>query len=225
MATPDIIASNWHSDILPRLTQKALRFCAADTWFQDAPWYLAGGTALALQVGHRKSFDLDFFTHDQEFNQQTIAAHFPKDTWKTERIYPGTLFGELAGAKVSFIAYPFFIPRQPLLRYGTVQVLTPHDIGVMKILAMSQRGRKRDFVDLFWLCKHLEPLSWFIAQLADQIPDVAHDYHHIIKALSYFDDAEKDQMPNLNFHANWRSIKKFFQEEAKKLAGELLGTR
>src|SRR3989338_7875922 len=158
-----------HLDALPRPTRKALEQCANDPWFSNVSWYLAGGTALALQVGHRKSFDLDFFTQEKEFNQQTIATHFPTDLWKTERIYPGTLFGELAGAKVSFIAYPFFKYCQPFSRYGTISILSPRDIGVMKILAMSQRGRKRDFVDLYWLCHHVEKLDWFMTQLKDQI--------------------------------------------------------
>jgi len=215
----------WHSDVLPRVTRKALEHCAGDIWFKTAPWYLAGGTALALQVGHRKSFDLDFFTQEKEFNQQIIASHFPDDLWKTERIYPGTLFGELLGAKVSFISYPFFHLKQPMVRYENISVLTPRDIGVMKILAMSQRGRKRDFVDLYWLCHHVEKLDWFMTQLKDQISDIAHDYHHIIKALTYFDDAEKDNMPELNFRADWRTIKKFFQDEAKNLAAELLGIK
>ncbi len=223
MDTPHDDHLTWHPDVLPRVTRKALKFCAADPWFKDAPWYLAGGTALALQVGHRKSFDLDFFTHEKDFNQQVIASHFPTDHWKTERVYQGTLFGELEGAKVSFISYPFFIARQPFISYQSINVLQSRDIGVMKILAMSQRGRKRDFVDLYWLVHHVEPLRWFMDHLKDQIPDVAHDYHHIIKALTYFDDAEKDEMPELNFHANWRTIKKFFQDEAKKLARDLLG--
>ncbi len=174
---------------------------------------------------HHKSFDLDFFTNLKDFNQQAIAAHFPTEVWVTKSTSFATLFGELHGAMVSFIAYPFFHARQPMLKYGTINVLSIRDIGVMKILAMSQRGRKRDFVDLYWLTQHEAPLSWFMQQLPDQIPDVAHDYHHILKALTYFDDAEKDQMPELNFHADWRTIKTFFQNEAKKLAGELLGIR
>lgn len=223
MDTTDQSRITWYPHVLPRATQKALKHCAEDAWFRTAPWYLASGTALALQVGHRKSFDLDFFTQEKEFGQQSIAAHFPTDLWKTERTYQGTLFGELAGAKVSFIAYPFFTPRLPFIPYGTIHVLQPRDIGVMKILAMSQRGRKRDFLDLYWLSHNVETLSWFIGQLKDQIPDVAHDYHHIIKALTYFDDAEKDEMPELNFRIDWRTIKKFFQDEAKKLARDLLG--
>src|SRR3989338_2676012 len=110
---------DFHFETLPSETKKALNFLAKQNWLFRSSWYLAGGTALALQVGHRKSFDLDFFTGDKEFNQQAIAAHFPSELWKTERVYPGTLFGELAGAKVSFIAYPFFKSHQPLASYGT----------------------------------------------------------------------------------------------------------
>ena len=204
---------SWYPNALPRITQKALKHCAEDAWFENAPWFLAGG------------FDLDFFTKEKDFNQQAIAAHFPEGTWVTKSISFATLFGEFHGAMMSFIAYPFFHHKQPMRQYGTLYILHPRDIGVMKILAMSQRGRKRDFLDLYWLCHHVESLSWFMVQLKEQVPDVAHDYHHIIKALTYFDDAEKDEMPELNFHADWRTIKKFFQDEAKKLAGELLGIK
>ena len=145
----------WNIDVLPRATRKALLLCSEDVWFQDAPWYLAGGTALAIQFGHRKSYDLDFFTDKKNFNQQSVASHFPINLWVTESVSEGTLFGELTGAKVSFISYPFFIPHQSFLQYGMVKVLMPRDIGVMKILAMSQRGRKRDFVDLYWLCHNV----------------------------------------------------------------------
>ena len=53
---------NWHYETLPSQTKKALDFLSGEKWMKKSKWYLAGGTALALQVGHRKSFDLDFFT-------------------------------------------------------------------------------------------------------------------------------------------------------------------
>ena len=53
---------NWHYETLPRKTKKALDFLSGEKWLKESKWYLAGGTALALQVGNRKSLDLDFFT-------------------------------------------------------------------------------------------------------------------------------------------------------------------
>ena len=213
---------NFHLSVLPRATQKAVRYCSEQPWLKTSQWYLAGGTALALQVGHRASYDLDFFTQEKDFNANVLVERFPKDVWATDFIREGTLYGKLLGAKVSFISNPQFIPHEPYEWYGSIRMLIPKNIGVMKITAISERGRKRDFVDLYWLCRHIEKLLWFLKQLPDQYPSVAHDYHHIIKALTYFTDAEDDPAPRLNFHANWRSVKKFFEEETIRVARELL---
>ena len=123
---------------------------------------------------------------------------------------------------MSFIAYPFFIPRAQKRAYGSVAVLAPEDIAVMKIVTVSQRGRKRDFVDLFWYCTHQEPLEAVLRRLPDQYPSVAHDYHHILKSLTYFDDAEEDPMPDLRFTTDWDGIKAYFLAEVPKAMKSLV---
>jgi len=123
---------------------------------------------------------------------------------------------------VSFIAYPFFTARKTFAWYGTVRMLDPRDIAVMKIVAISQRGRKRDFIDLYWICKNFEPLNDIFRRLPNQYPTAAHDYHHIVKSLTYFADAEADPIPRLFFDASWRGIKEFFKNEAVKIAKEFL---
>ena len=102
----------------------------------------------------------------------------------------GTVYGRLLGAKISFIAYPFFRAKEPYAWYGNVRVLTPPDIAVMKIIAISQRGKKRDFIDLYWYVNNREPLIQILRRLPEQYPTVIHDYHHIIKSLMYFADAD-----------------------------------
>ncbi|MCX6719406.1 MAG: nucleotidyl transferase AbiEii/AbiGii toxin family protein, partial [Candidatus Taylorbacteria bacterium] len=129
-----------------------------------------------------------------------------------------TIYGKLLGAKVSFIAYPFFIPKQKFLRYGAVSIIQPLDVAVMKIVAISQRGKKRDFFDLYWCAHHLESLEKLIERLGEQYPSVAHDYHHIIKSLAYFEDAESDPPLVLHFDASWEQVKKFFIEEVERIA-------
>ncbi len=213
---------NWHLEALPTAARRALERLSTSDWLNDSAWYLAGGTALTLQVGHRTSVDLDFFLPKNEFNLIDILQHFSEPDWITDIARENTIYGQFLGAKVSFIAYPFFVPKQTYLQYGQIKVLQSRDIGVMKIIAISQRGRKRDFLDLYWLCQNIQPLREFIRLLPEQYPSVSHDLHHIIKSLVYFDDAENDPTPNLNFQADWRLIKKFFQEETKKLAKELL---
>ena len=212
----------WQIDALPRATKKALDYLSKEKWLKKTDWYLAGGTALALYAGHRKSVDLDFFLPDNDFAAQSVTKHFTKKQWHTDIIREGTLYGKLLSAKVSFIAYPFFTAKQKPHWYGEVRVLPPKDIAVMKIVAISQRGRKRDFVDLYWHAKNQEPLADVIRRLPAQYPSVAHDYHHIIKSLMYFDDAENDPMPELYFTANWKTIKAFFKKETTMIAENLL---
>lgn len=211
-------------NILPRQTKKALDFLSEETWLKKTDWYLAGGTALALQAGNRKSVDLDFFTRKQKFDENRLLTHFlgNKD-WKTNIKEEGTIYGELFGAKVSFIAYPFFIPEQNPIQYGFVRILHPLDIAVMKIIAITQRGRKRDFFDLYWCARNLEPLEKTIRRLKKQYPTVAHDYNHILKSLVYFKDAEADPMPDINFKANWKEVKKFFIKEVPRITVAIIG--
>lgn len=215
---------NWHYETLPVETKKALDFLSTNDWLSNSNWYLAGGTALALQVGNRKSVDLDFFTTDRNFDLKNLLDNFiGNNDWHTEVEDKNTIYGVLCGAKVSFIAYPFFVHKQDFVKHGTVNVLSPIDIAVMKIIAVSQRGRKRDFFDLYWCAGHIEPLVSLMKRLKEQYPSVAHDYNHILKSLVYFEDAESDPEPEIYFKADWQKVKDFFETEIPKITRELIG--
>lgn len=214
---------NLYFEVLPVKTRKAFKELAQNAWLENTAWYLAGGTALALQRGHRSSLDLDFFIPQADFELDSVLKHFSGKEWQTNIAKEGTIYGELLGAKVSFIAYPFFAPRCQYARYGSIKILQPRDIAVMKVIAISQRGRKRDFFDLYWCAKHIEPLGITVSRLEEQYSTVAHDFHHIIKSLTYFVDAESDPMPKILFSANWKEVKNFFQKEAIILSRQLLG--
>lgn len=222
MASSDIKDNiNWHTETLPFATLQALNLLAKQTWLKE-DWYLAGGTALALYAGHRQSIDLDFFTPEGTFQTGPLLDHFKDMDWETTIDKEGTVYGVLAGAKVSFIAYPFFKPVESPQWYENVRVLTLADIAVMKVIAISQRGRKRDFVDLFWYVQNKEPLIAVIKKLPVQYPNIAHNYHHILESMMYFADAEADPMPKLFFDADWKTIKAYFQKEIPNIARELL---
>jgi len=212
-----------HLDLLPANTRKAFDFLSRQEWLEKSSWYLAVGTALALQVGHRRSVDLDFFTHDKDFDNNKLLEHFVAGTdWHTDIDKKGTLYGELFGAKISFIAYPFFVPAEEPVQAGSIRILKPADIAIMKVIAISQRGKKRDFFDLYWLMHHGESLEVTMPKLKSQYPFVAHDYHHILKSLVYFEDAEDDQTPEINFKASWKEVKDFFNKEVPRVAKRLV---
>lgn len=214
---------DFNSGILPPKIKKALVFLSEQKWIGKSGWYLAGGTALALQAGHRTSVDLDFFIAEKDFDKSELLNNFLGNSrWRTTLNRKNTIYGELFKAKISFIAYPFFIPKQDFIKYGAIKILHPLDIAVMKIIAISQRGRKRDFFDLYWCAKNIEPLKKTIKRLKVQYPAVAHDYHHILKSLVYFSDAETDPEPEISFKANWKNIKDFFKKEIPIITNKII---
>jgi len=210
-------------DVLPRATAKALEYFTQFPPMKESSWYLAGGTALALQAGHRQSVDLDFFvtsaTPDMSVLETDLQA---TGKWETTSTARGTLYGLFDNAKVSFIAYPFFTPACDFILNGNVRILDARDIAVMKVIAISQRGRKRDFVDLYWYAKNKEPLEQIMSRVPTQYPNQKHNFPHFFKSLTYFVDAEEDSTPELYFEASWEEIKKFFQTEVPILARRLI---
>lgn len=214
---------NWHYEALPYKTKKALDFLSQEKWLKKSHWYLAGGTALALQGGHRKSYDLDFFTQKRNFNEKKLIAHFINNNdWVVDIEENNTVYGKLLNTKVSFIAYPFFVPKVKYLMHNSVRILNKIDIAVMKITAISQRGRKRDFFDLYWCANNIEPLENIIKRLKIQYPSIAHNYHHILKSLVYFEDAENDPEPQIYFNTSWKKVKNFFIKEVPIIAKKLI---
>lgn len=183
---------------------------------------MAGGTALALQAGHRRSVDLDFFTAQKTFDEKKIEESFSnRGEWVTTSLSEGTVYGEFFGGKISLISYPFFRPARPMPAFGTVAMLAPADIAVMKIVAISQRGKKRDFFDLYWLCRNVRPLGDIIASVNQQYI-VRQNPAHILKSLVYFSDAEDDPDPVIFFDADWKRVKDFFRGEVAAVAKKLM---
>ena len=208
---------------IPEATSKAIAILSKQSLLEEQGWYLAGGTALALQYDHRTSVDLDFFNprkgidSDLDFILKALSPH-----WITTNQKQDTLYGELKNTKISFIAYPYFIPKQPFITYGSINVLDARDIAVMKIVAISQRGKKRDFFDLYWYIIHREPLLQVLERVKDQYPNTQHNYHHIIKSLTFFEDAEEDPPPTMFFYVSWEDVKKFFRREVATITKKMI---
>lgn len=182
-----------------------------------------GRHRIGARAGNRKSLDLDFFLERKSFDNDDFLRSFSDvKEWNVTLNRKSTIYGELFHAKVSFIAYPFFVPAQQPIWYGHVRILSPIDIAAMKVIAVSQRGRKRDFFDLYWCAKNIEPLEDTVRRLKKQYPSIAHDYHHILKTLVYFADAEGDPEPVIYFDASWKKVKQFFTKEIPIIANKLI---
>ena len=178
--------------------------------------YLAGGTALALQLGHRISYDLDFFT-SVEFDEHMLLPEIKKvSDFQLERIAWRTVLGKFADVRFSifYYKYPLLYPAK---KFGTIKIIDIPDIAAMKIAAIASRGIKRDFVDLYFICKEKMPLKEIIQLYGKKYENLATTSMHIMKSLIYFNDAEPDEMPRMLKDVKWKEVKGFFEEEIKKI--------
>jgi hypothetical protein len=203
----------WHRKVIPASTEASL--CALrDARLLDR-FYLAGGTGLALQFGHRLSLDLDFFAKepfDEEMLLQRVQA---LDGFALVAKAPHTLHATVQETKVSFLgyAYPVLFPTNLFLE---VAVADPRDIACMKVSAIASRGTKRDFVDLY-LCATEYGLKEILRLFDEKYAQTRYSRIHILKSLTFFGDAEKDPMPHMLMPLNWDAVKQFFLRESPRL--------
>lgn len=177
--------------------------------------YLAGGTALALQLGHRVSVDLDFFSQDI-LNTQALKATLSQAGLKytISNESPGTLDLIMENVKTSFLEY-----RYPVLHefsnYENIKIASVLDIACMKITAISSRGSKKDFYDLWIILQHCSLIE-IIEALKQKYEGVNYSMSHIFKSLLYFDDAELDPEPVLLVDTNWEKVKRDITKKVEK---------
>ena len=170
-------------------------------------FYLAGGTALALHYGHRISADLDFCK--ESFSAESVLAQLQLlQTLSVIAMAQQTLHLNFSDTKVSLIAYPYPL-LFPLANFRGISVADPRDIGCMKLAAVGGRGCKRDFIDLYVLAMEYG-LSGLLDLFRSKFSRIDYNILHILKSLTYFEDAEKEPMPNMLARLSWEEVKAFF---------------
>ncbi|RMF96848.1 MAG: hypothetical protein D6734_03155 [Candidatus Schekmanbacteria bacterium] len=169
-------------------------------------FYLAGGTSLAIQIGHRQSIDLDFFSKGS-FSVPDIRKEL-SNLGEYIVVYEDnrTLDIVLDEVKVSFFHYDYDL-LYPLIDFENIKLADIRDIAAMKISAISSRGCKKDFIDLFFLLEKysLEELLSFFEK---KYSKTKYNKMHILKSLVFFDDAEEEPMPVMLKSVDWKNIKK-----------------
>ena len=199
-------------DLLKTLTDSSLL----------SPFYLAGGTALSLQLGLRISFDFDFFT-DSRFSPDALSADLKQLITDTKLVYSDRDTCDLLiqQVQVSFFRYPYPLVSSPVTGVPpltSLKMASVDDIAAMKLAAIGSRGSRKDFYDLYQIY-HTVPGY----QSERLISAVRHkfgldfDMTYMVMALNYFESAESETLPRLFIPAAWEKIKHFFIKEQKTM--------
>ncbi len=208
----------WHKEILSPASDEVLG--DIDRTLPLSKFYLARGTGLALMFGHRLSRDFDFFSADLFNEEALIQKLIGLNDLTIEAKDQHTLHLTLKDIKVSFLGYQY-----PLLfqtkKYQSendisIDVADERDIACMKISAVSSRGTKRDFVDLYMIAQEYS-LHELFKLFKRKFSLTPYNNVHILKSLTYFTDAETEPMPDMLISLSWDTVKQFFISEVPKL--------
>lgn len=173
---------------------------------------LVGGTALALQLGHRKSVDIDLFGKiSADINDFSELNQLFNDIKIINRNKSVNIY-TINGIKVDFVNFIYTWLQQPVI---IDDIIMAHidDIIAMKLSAITGRGSKKDFIDLFFLLQHCS-FENMLGLYSRKFPDGS--IFLVLKSLSYFVDAEKDLMPAMLKPLSWEQVKKHIKFETDK---------
>jgi hypothetical protein len=203
----------WHREAIPSPAAEALDLLKSVPLVPS--FYLAGGTALALHLGHRRSIDLDFFSvepMDEEALLRDLRGLSRLSVIAKDR---QTLELHLCNTKVSFMSYPYpllFPPKS----FMDIEVADPRDIACMKMSAIAGRGTKRDFIDLYFVSKKYQLVD-LMDLFGQKYREVDYNIVHILKSLTFFEDADKEPLPDMLITISWDEVKSFFAREVPAL--------
>ena len=201
-----------HTQTVEPFTLGLLKRLMADNALQQ--FMLVRGTALSLQIGHRKSVDLDLFT-SIDFEAELILQHLLAEEYtpKVRFSQKQTLIIEIDGVKVDFIRFKYPFAEDTILTEG-IRLANIMDIACMKIDAIMGRGKKKDFCDLYYLLQYFS------------LPEIMEAYSkmyahstlfHVYKSLTWFEDADLDgDLVVLDKKFSWDIAKKAIVKAVEK---------
>jgi len=182
-----------------------------ENFIDEGEFYLAGGTAVYYYLKHRESIDLDFFTK-KNFDFRDFKKIF--ENFNVLFLSKDTVHLEIDEIKFSFFYYPYELLK-PLLKFDIIKIASLEDILCMKVLAIIQRGSKKDFVDAYFIMNEIKIKP---QQLIEMFSKKYGKINSLIihKALTFFEDADKELELKMIKKVSWNEIKKFFIENFGK---------
>ena len=164
---------------------------------------LVGGTSLALQIGHRKSIDIDLFgILNVEFDIliDELKTLGEVVLLKNSKNIHSLLINDI---KVDIVNYNYKWLKNKMT-IDNIYFATIEDIAAMKLNAIMGRGSKKDFIDLYFILK-----NYTLSTLIDLYSQKYHDgsIFLVVKSLAYFDDADEQEMPFMFHNTSWQTMK------------------
>jgi hypothetical protein len=185
-------------------------------------FYLAGGTALALQLGHRLSVDLDFFSPSEDI--PTLRPTLEKALSPFSPTLADSAWGNLVylagNVRIGFYGYGYEMVA-PLVETQHARLASLEDIALMKLDALLARAARKDFYDLYFICQKM-PLRRILDMAPRKYPSVRDFETQTVKRLVYFENAEADPDPKLLSPVSWPQVKEYFIQTSKRIAGDWL---
>jgi predicted nucleotidyltransferase component of viral defense system len=182
-------------------------------------FYLGGGTGLALQIGHRLSEDLDFF-NKSTFKPEALLSLINKGAESAEviMIERDTLITIIDDVRLSFFRYEIPLLYEPI-GYEGLKVADWRDITAEKFKTVAQRGSKKDFYDLYLAMQYKGiSIEDSLAFLKKRFENTGLNFYHVLRSLTYFEDADNEPEPILfdKQAASWDKVKSFFITNVKE---------
>lgn len=196
--------------VVPQLME-LLKKIMAEKLFSD--FNLVGGTSLALQIGHRNSIDIDLFGNSEINTELFIEKLSEFGEVKVAQSTKNILITKINDVKVDFVNYKYPLLSEYLF-IENIRMISTKDIAAMKLNAIAGRGSKKDFIDLYFLLNEFsleEILSFYEKKYNEG------SIFMVQKSLTYFDDADAQQQPNMFLDFNWETCKQKIIEEVIKM--------
>jgi hypothetical protein len=213
-----------HPETLSPRAQELLGRFAERPWGDD--FYLAGSAALALYIGHRPVRDLDLMggtnrltPPDRRDLLGDLLAIEPETEVETAR--DGYLYVRQSGVGVRFFYYPYPL-ADPFEEIAGLAVASAVDLGLMKLGAIISRGTRKDFVDLFLLCRRI-PLADLLARADDKFGHVRDFSLQALKGLADLSETEAEPMPRLVVPVDWAEVEAWLKTEVRELGRARVG--
>ncbi len=179
-------------------------------------FYLAGGTALALQLGHRLSVDLDFFSATQD-NIPALVEPLRYALKEFSPILSDSSWGNLVflanNVRVGFYGYGYEMVK-PLLQAEGIALASVEDIALMKLDALLSRASRKDFHDLYAICQRIS-LRELLALAPRKYPSIRDFEAQVARHMIAFERAEAESPVPLIEQVEWGTAKEWFREQAK----------